>query len=146
MIQRADPLTNRKCNNTEECMVCKNDTIGRGQCRREGVTYTIKCSECAYVYHGETARNAYTRGLEHMSALRKQDKDSVLHRHTKEHHNNVNNVTPRYDMRVTGTHTSALDRQVTEAVTIGNTPRSLLMNSKQEYGHNRLVRAILTAE
>ena len=79
-----------------------------------------------------------------MSALRKKDKDSVLYRHTKESHNN--DVTPQYDMRVTGTHTSALDRQVTEAVTISNTPRTLLMNTKLEFGHNRIVRTTLTAE
>ena len=47
-------------------------------------------------------------------------------------------------MTVTSTHDSALDRQVTEAVAISNTPRTQLMNSKQEYQHNALWRAEFT--
>ena len=37
---------------------------------------------------------------------------------------------PAFGMRVTGVHQGALDRQISEAVSINNTPPSELMNSK----------------
>ena len=141
IVQRNNPFASRKCRDSDTCMVCSN---GGGQCRRENVTYKINCSECDYVYHGETARNAYTRGNEHLSALNKNDKNSVLLRHTSVNH--TDDVTPNFIMKVTSTHTSALERQLTEAVSIDQTPRDRLINNKAEYGHNKLVRVSLTAE
>jgi hypothetical protein len=37
---------------------------------RERVTYEIKCNGCDSEYIGETARNAYTRVIEHLEALK----------------------------------------------------------------------------
>ena len=43
---------------------------------------------------------------------------------------------PAFSMTVTGVHQGALNRQISEAVSINNTPPSELMNSKHEFGHN----------
>ena len=50
-------------------MVCAG---GVRRCRNNGVTYEVKYKECGYLYIGETGRNAYTRGLEHLEGIRKK--------------------------------------------------------------------------
>ena len=123
-------------------MVCKNGGKKGGRCRRECVEYEIKCEMCGDVYEGESSRNAYTRGNEHLTAYEKKEKESVLWRHTSTQHQE--NDTPNFTMKVTRTHNSALSRQVSEAVTISNTPGNKLINNKQEFGHNLLWRVSIT--
>ena len=119
-------------------------TGGRGACRRECVTYEVKCGDCDSVYIGETARNAYTRGLEHTANLRKKDNNSGLYKHYKQAHNNKE---PQYTMTVTGTYSDALTRQISEAVKINSVPEiSNRLNNKEEWGRSRIPRASLTVE
>ena len=74
------------------------------------------------MYKGETASNAYTRGLERGDLLRKKHKDSVLHNHTISRHSDTPTV-PKYIMRVTDVYGGdATKRQVAEAVKIESTP------------------------
>ena len=105
----------------EECFPCRTDE--GGDCRREGVTYSLICEECGdnvCEYFGETGRNAYTRGLEHLANIQAQDENkSVLKLHAAHHHNNRGDV--NFSMKVTGVHESSLDRQVTERVNIERT-------------------------
>ena len=140
IIQKSDPFKRAGCNNIEGCMVCEG---GKGQCRREGVTYEIKCSQCECIYVGETARNAHSRGKEHMAALKKKDPSSVLWRHTKQAHSD-SHTPPHYSMVVTGYHDNSLTRQISEAVRINHVPVSLCINNKQEWAHTQLVRTSLT--
>ena len=58
-----------------------------------GITYKIVCVPCSgmpppgrYRYIGETARNAYTRGREHLSMLKNRSQASVLWEHCKDVH------------------------------------------------------------
>ena len=58
-----------------------------------GVIYEIVCVPCSgmpspgrYRYIGETARNAYTRGREHLSMLKNRNKASVLWEHCRDVH------------------------------------------------------------
>ena len=44
MLQKSEPISDIKCERMGECMVCKND--GKGDCRRENVTYEISCNKC----------------------------------------------------------------------------------------------------
>ena len=74
-IKKSDPFRNRKCRDCDNCMVCGNGGKG-GRSRRTGVTYEVKCKRCGEKYIGETSRNAYTRGKEHMSGIEKKSKDS----------------------------------------------------------------------
>ena len=139
-LQRSHPFPNKQCNDVENCMVCAYSD--KGGCRTNNVTYEIKCGLCDSIYIGETARNAYSRGREHLTAYRNKTKDSVLHRHTITEHKNVR---PLYEMTVIGKHKTALERQIREAVVIDNTPDRRLMNKKSEWGHTRLVRSTLQA-
>ena len=66
---------------------------------RERVTYEIKCNECDSEYIGETARNAYTRVIEHLEALKKKNERSLLWRHCEEKHDNE---IQEFRMNVTG--------------------------------------------
>ena len=50
------------------------------------MTYKIECQGCEDKYIGETARNAYTRGIEHTEGLENQDKRSALWKHCVEKH------------------------------------------------------------
>ena len=68
---KSNPLRVGGCGR-EDCMVCENG--GKGDCSRSGSGYKISCQECPKVkitaeYEGETARNPYSRGLEHSRDL-----------------------------------------------------------------------------
>ena len=63
---------------------------------------------------------------------------SVLKLHSLHHHNGRDNV--NFTMKVTGTHTSSLDRQVTERVNIENFQGQILMNRRNELGGVRIDR------
>ena len=99
-----------------------------GRCRSEGVTYEIRCKGCEARYIGETARNAYTRGIEHRTDLEKKTENSPLHIHNMEKHNGE---TPGFKMKVTGVFGGdATKRQVRESVLIQQIPKADLINHK----------------
>ena len=90
-LQRSNPFQTPTCGKKEDCFVCS--TGGKGSCRAMGVTYDIVCVPCSgmpspgrYRYIGETARNAYTRGREHLSMLNNRNKASVLWEHCRDVH------------------------------------------------------------
>ena len=95
-----------------------------------------------YTYR-ETSGDAYTRGAEHQRSLKKKEKESVLHKHVLEKHRGR---APTFRMNVTSSHKTALDRQTTEAIRIAGTCGDKLVNSKQEFGHNKNWRFQLTAD
>ena len=106
------------------------------------MTYSLICEECGddiCQYFGESGRNAYTRGKEHLANIQAQDENkSVLKLHSLHHHNGRDDV--NYTMKVTGTHRSSLDRQVTERVNIENFHGQILMNRRNELGGVRIDR------
>ena len=133
-------LDKKRCGD-EGCMVCSEGGDGK-RCRVEGVTYEIRCSDCEYVYVGETGRNAYTRGTEHRDQLTKKNKNSVLHSHTIDKHAD-NPDPPTYSMKVTDVYGGdATKRQVAEALKIERTPAP--MNRREEFTRCHLPRAVIT--
>ena len=145
-VQKSDPFPSHPCNDNE-CPICPSQL---GTCRLSNITYKIECNMCKYIYIGETATNAYTRGKEHMNAYRlskmrppKQDElsSSVLYNHTKGCHDSEN---PLYTMSVTGRYGTALTRQVAESVKINNHAVAHLMNSRREWNHTRMVKSTLS--
>ena len=94
------------------------------------MTYSLVCEECGEAvcqYFGESGRNGYSRGEEHLANKDAQDENkSVLKLH--------------FIMKVTGFHSSSLDRQVTERVNIENFQGPVLMNRRNELGGVRLER------
>ena len=138
MLQKSRPTLKRKCKEEDECLVCESG--GKGDCKKENVTYEISCNKCKKVYIGETCKNAYTRGKQHKNQLQTQDKDSVLYRHNQQDHHQEETTTTTFKMNVLQSHRSALCRQITEAVKIDKTPNDKLINNKAEWGHNKVVK------
>jgi hypothetical protein len=107
-----------------------------------GVWYTLWCGECGEkvaAYKGETGRNGYTRGVEHLEALQSRNEDkSVLWLHSVHHHQG--RVGVEYRMRVTSTHTTPMERQVRERVDLSTFKGPVLMNRRNEMGGIRVER------
>ena len=81
-------------------------------------------------YFGESGRNGFTRGGEHLSNKEAQDENrSVLKLHANHHHGGAD---VRFIMKVTGLHNNSLDRQVTDGVNIANFGGDVLMNRRGE--------------
>ena len=86
-LRRSNPWAGGKCGR-DDCFPCMGDK--GGDCRREGVNYSLWCEECGSggaSYKGETGRNSYTRGLEHRRSILPRNEDkSVLWSHSVHHH------------------------------------------------------------
>ena len=71
-----------------------------GNCWREEVTYSLWCEECGEkvaAYQGETGRNGFTRGREHLENLEAKNEDkSVLWLHSIFHHQRREDVHEGY--------------------------------------------------
>ena len=138
-LRKSNPWSGERCGRPS-CFQCKTDD--GGDCWRESVTYSLVCEECGEAvcqYFGESGRNGYSRGEEHLANKDAQDENkSVLKLHAIHHHNGRNDV--NFIMKVTGFHSSSLDRQVTERVNIENFQGPVLMNRRNELGGVRLER------
>ena len=140
-LAKAEPLKRKGCQR-EECFIC---TSGEGgKCEKNGVGYRIECLTCqragvSTLYEGETARNAYTRGIEHQDALRLEDEENALWKHCMVQHGGVR---AEFCMTVVGVHRTPLVRQVNEAVRIVLSRADCVMNSKNEWHQAPLVRII----
>ena len=130
----------KKCNESENCMLCREK--GTGKCRTNNITYTLTCKQCKDIYIGETSRNAFTRGKEHETQMNRKDKNSIILRHQQLKHPGD---TPSFEMKITGTYRSALDRQIAEAVKISRA-KDRLINNKTEFRQNRIMRSQLIFE
>ena len=104
--------------------------------------YTLWCGECGEevaAHKGETGRNSFTRGLEHLKALESRNEEkSVLWLHIIYHHSRREDI--EYSMRVTSTHSCPLDRQCMEQVDISYFTGPVLMNQRTELGGVRVER------
>jgi hypothetical protein len=138
-LRRSNPWAGGKCGRPR-CFPCQGDR--GGNCWRESVTYSLWCEECGQgtaCYKGETGRNAYTRGLEHLDSLAAKNVDkSVLWLHSVHHHQSREDVP--YRMTVTGSYKDTLDRQMMERVQISGFQGPVLMNRKNEMGGFRVER------
>ena len=138
-LRRSDPWSGGNCGRVR-CFPCRRE--GGGDCWAEGVAYSLWCLECGYLvarYLGETGRNAYCRGLDHLDSLEAKDEaTSVLWLHSVYHHDRREGV--EYAMRVTSQHNDALTRQVTEMVNISTFEGPVLMNRRNEMAGIRIDR------
>ena len=78
------------------------------------------------LYIGETARNLFTRSLEHM---KNKDEEAFIKEHTDECHKGQES---NFTAKVTHTNRDCLTRQIREGVGINRSVRTLL-NSKSEW-------------
>ena len=138
-LRRSNPWKGGNCGRPR-CFPCRGEK--GGDCWKEGVNYSLFCEECGErvaAYLGETHRNAYNRGVEHLDNLEAKNEDkSVLWLHSVHHHQGREGVD--YSMRVTGSYSDCLDRQTMEMVRITNFKGAVLMNRRNEMGGVRVER------
>ena len=94
------------------CETMGEEDVGRSNCDKEGVVYSLQCKECptedTAVYFGETSSTGYVRGREHWAQYLHHSKgnisgqDSVLGRHVREVHDNNHDV--EFQMKVLSHH------------------------------------------
>ena len=151
ILERLGPkLSEIMCNPTpwsgQHCgrQGCSPCVTQEGSCRKSNVTYKWTCMTCIdqrnmkVIYIGETARSLWDRSLEHMDDLKRRTDTSVLYRHWQETH--INEGQPEFRVEVLGTHRSATERQISEALAIQRGQYDELINNKSEWGMNCLVR------
>ena len=143
-LQKSYPFKKTKCL-TNDCFVCISE--GKGNCLKENVNYEVECTRlgCKYVYIGESARNAYSRGREHLRGMSKRDPESVFVEHIVNEHNSDfgEDECCGFRMNVMESHKTAMDRQITEAVKIDMKERNgteNVLNRKTGYRVNGVLR------
>ena len=119
----------------ENCLQCQTGDIGK--CRVSHITYKLICLEpnCPSFYFGETNRNGFSRGCEHLKDSLSKSLDtiekSVIANHSWQCHegNPIKikmKLVNRYRCDPTG-------RTNAEAILIRNSNPEFLMNSKNEH-------------
>ena len=85
------------------------------------------------VYIGETSRNLFTRGKEHMGSEHREGTEEreagFAHRHMEQCHQGMES---RFRAKVTKSNKDSMTRQVREGVMIRRT-RRVMMNSRSEW-------------
>ena len=144
LLQRSDQWSGGRCGRPK-CFPCKGEK--GGDCKRSCVTYKITCLECKLQgvvaeYCGETYRNMYSRGKEHLDDYRNKTDKSVLWAHCVDKHDSC---TVQFSMELTGSFRKPLPRQVSEAVQINNI-KGESFNRKQEFRLPAVARPVFTRE
>ena len=136
ILQRSDPFSEKRCNR-KDCVVCTKE-LGI-DCRCRGCVYEIACELCENKrgvknkYRGQTGRSTNERVGEHFDKWEKKTEDSVLWRHSVNHHNMTTfPVKVRILERCFGKPTR---RMITEVVMIEEMDEKEAMNNKKEYGY-----------
>ena len=106
-------------------------------CKVSNIGYSLQCKLCKkrgkqVYYIGESSRNSYLRGGEHLRAYENGDKKSIMLRHVKAEHKGEEQEV-EFDMKVTGKFQDCLSRQIDESLRLRNMPQSSLLNSKSEF-------------
>ena len=134
MLQCTNPSKRKGCS-AANCFACSKGKGEGGDCRKTNVGYEIGCDECegnnVVMYVGETSRNAYIRGQEHIDAYRRNDQKSPLWKHAERHHGGRKNVV--YSMKIVNYFRDPLTRQVNEGVRINRSTAEVVLNSKSEW-------------
>ena len=142
-IAKAEPLKAKSCGR-DDCFSCSSG--GGGNCEKNSSGYRVTCLTCQRAgiessYEGETGRNGYTRGLEHLAALRLEDEENAMWKHCLiEHDGSV----AEFEMKMLRSFKSCLERQVNEAVRIMITSADIVLNSKSEFRQAPIIRVVPT--
>ena len=124
MLQRPNPLSSGSCGKND-CTMCEN---GDKLCHKMNVAYQYECNIDKSVYIGETARNFYTRNLEHKDIFSKKKVDSFMYQHQVEVHGGND---PDFNVKVLKSFKDPMSRQIYEGVKIRRS--NSILNSKLEY-------------
>ena len=138
------PLIHPLNNNHGKTFLCSSG--GGGNCEKNSSGYRVTCLTCQRAgiessYEGETGRNGYTRGLEHLAALRLEDEENAMWKHCLiEHDGSV----AEFEMKMLRSFKSCLERQMNEAVRIMITSADIVLNSKSEFRQAPIIRVVPT--
>ena len=139
LLQKSNPTATVGCEE-RNCLPCRSGRGEGGDCRRCGVNYSIECQLCPVgsksVYHGETARNLYTRGTDHEGNYRTKKEKLFMLKHQNKEHQGSPGI---YTAKVTATAKDCLTRQVREAVHLRRCDVPT-MNGKTEWHQPALFR------
>ena len=143
--------------NKPDCFIHKSG--GKGDCRKEGLVYKGTCLTCKVkgpssevdrngqikiltgarestksIYWGESSFNGYTRGRQHLEALKKPKKhqENAFVRHTEDCHMGEE-AEVKFKMDVVKCYFKAMDRQIGEGCYIQSPEAELLMNGKLDH-------------
>ena len=88
-LAKSEPLKKKTCNR-KDCFICT--TTEAGKYEKNGVGYSIRCETCLRAgrvrnYEGETGKNGYTIGRQHLDSLRLKDEENALWKHCVVEHN-----------------------------------------------------------
>ena len=138
-------------------MVCSNPFNTNFSCRKRNVTYKTYCLKCAEeaganektlkdnvnssikFYFGETSRDAYTRGAEHLSDYIGQTDDSHMYKHLSDSHQDSRPRDVKFGMSVIKQHRSSFERMIFESCLIFRNENNVL-NSKSEFNRCQVPR------
>ena len=86
----SNPWGDLKCGRAN-CFVCKSERGGISMCMKESVTYSIRYDECKrkernVEYWGETGRDCFSRGEEHVKGCKEKNVDNPMWKHIWESH------------------------------------------------------------
>ena len=87
MLLQSNPWGDMKCGR-EGCFVCRAEKGGIKDCMKESVLYSIKCDDCTErgretKYWGETGRDGFIRGGEHLKGCSERREDNALWKHLR---------------------------------------------------------------
>ena len=138
-IVKSDPLKPQVCGRGD-CFPCSNE--GGGDCSKSCAAYKLECQECpksklSAVYHGETGRNAYSRGLEHFAGLQNRKEDNPLWKHCLLQHHGQQ---VKFKIICLKSFKTAFMRQINEGVRIACCTADICMNSKSEFHQPSIIR------
>ena len=141
-VAKAEPLKSKVCGR-ENCFPCIS---GGGNCQNNSSGCRVTCLSCqragiSSIYEGETGRNGFTRGLEHLAALRLEDEENAMWKHCLVQHDGIK---AEFEMKILRTFNSCLERQVNEAVRIVITKADIILNSKSEFRQAPIIRIVPT--
>ena len=118
ILHQSNPWAEGKCSRSG-CLPC--DTGDQKCCFKRNIVYKNTCILCKKegkdaVYIGESSRSSNERATEHLNDFKRSKTDSHMYKHTETAHPLEDEH--NFEFRVVKTFSSALMRQVTEAVLI----------------------------
>ena len=121
----------------ERCFPCNTGQVG--MCRKTGLGYEIECLICGQhiksKYAGETGKNMFQRGSQHVDDVEKRRGNTPLWKHIVEKHGGVMAVPiySHFKMDLVKFFSSAQRRKADEGVRISHLDQDTRMNSKDEF-------------
>ena len=145
ILVEKDPFGKNLCQNPR-CPVCyeteytKPAGHSKIPCTTMSVGYQIRCNLCDCRYEGETGRTIRIRQLDHLSDLENRRKDTPLVKHWLKMHPSQK---PKFKIKILKKFSDPLTRQVDEGLRIYQTNPELILNSKSEANHPKIMRISL---